>query len=134
LRSVYTPRRGPDNGGLCCKTRKCGLSKIPAKVSPSSVSARDAFLKRIGRPPVESVQIDVVPRVRKHRALQRPLENSLSQNTIEPRTDPCTAANSTAIQSVRQRGRRAAWEVSADRRAKSWHCGGTHPRLRQRRV
>src|SRR5215471_15725427 len=26
-------------------------------------------------------------------------------------------------------GRRAAWQVSADRRAKSWHCGGTHPRL-----
>src|SRR5262249_15633205 len=51
-----------------------------------------------------------------------------------PRTDSCTAANSIAIQSVRRRGRRAAWEVSADRRAKSWHCGGTHPRLRQRRV
>ena len=51
-----------------------------------------------------------------------------------PKPDLRTAANSVAIQSVRRRGRRAAWEVSAHRRAKSWHCGGTRPRLRQRRV
>jgi hypothetical protein len=70
--------QSPLSPGLCCKTRKCRLSKILAKVSLSPVSTRDAFLKRIGRPPVECVQVDVVPRVRKHRTLQRPLESWLS--------------------------------------------------------
>ena len=49
-------------GRLRCKTRKCGLRKILAKVSSSPVSARDAFPTRIGRPPVESVRWRGPPR------------------------------------------------------------------------
>ena len=52
--------------------------EIPAKVNLSLVLIRDTFSKRIGGALSESVKVDVVPRVRKHRTLQRPLESWLS--------------------------------------------------------
>jgi len=67
----------PELSGLCCKTRKYRLNKILAKVSSPPALVRDTVLKQMGGPLSESVEVDVVRGVRKHRTLQRPLESRL---------------------------------------------------------
>jgi hypothetical protein len=69
----------PVNPRLYCKTQKYRLNKILAKLSSPSALVRDTVVKQMGGPLSESVEVDVVPRVREHRTLQRPLESWVSR-------------------------------------------------------
>src|SRR5262249_33474634 len=119
--STYVPPTW-QNGSRCrFASSQAHLSSWPNPHSTRGTAAahipRFRALALFGRRPLERVDNPTIP------ASENLHKNGLMDGSKQHRYSISSAAR-----------RRAAWEVSADRRAKSWHCGGTHPRLRQRRV
>ena len=62
-------------GRYCRKSRKYHRGKNLAEIGLRRALAREAFVPEVGRPPSNSVRIDVVPQVKMRQTHQQPLEN-----------------------------------------------------------